>query len=61
MPLGILKKDETKTAEMIEILEEYHKYIPTKPDGKPVKIPLFCDGLSCERVCPVKLFLLLYN
>ena len=30
-------------------MEEYHKYVPSLPDGSPVVVPLFCDGLSCER------------
>lgn len=42
-------KDETKTSDMIDIMEEYYKYLPTSETGKPVKLPLYCDGLSCER------------
>ena len=38
VPLGIVQKDETKTAEVIE------------SDGNPFLIILYCDGLSCERV-----------
>ncbi|KAJ8321141.1 hypothetical protein KUTeg_001231 [Tegillarca granosa] len=34
---------------MVDILDEYMKYIPMHPNGLPVKIPLHADGLSCER------------
>jgi len=34
---------------MIEIMDEYHKYVPLKPDGHPLTLPLHADGLSCER------------
>ena len=30
-------------------MEEYHKYVAKDSKGDPVTIPLFCDGLSCER------------
>ena len=50
MPLGIIQKDETKTVDMMDILDEYHKYVPSDVEGRPIKLPLFCDGLSCERV-----------
>jgi hypothetical protein len=49
VPLGILHNDETKTKDMVEILESYHQYLPSKPNGDPVILPLYCDGLSCER------------
>jgi hypothetical protein len=54
VPLGVLKKDETKTTEMIDILAEYHKYVPQKETGEPIQIPLWCDGLSCERAKAAK-------
>jgi hypothetical protein len=50
VPLGIVQKDETKTAEVIELLDIYKKYVPAKSDGNPFPIILYCDGLSCERV-----------
>ena len=50
MPLGVLRKDEAKIAEMIQILDHYHDFIPQKVDGSPMKTLLFGDGLSCERV-----------
>ncbi|KAL3867568.1 hypothetical protein ACJMK2_040455 [Sinanodonta woodiana] len=34
---------------MIDIMEEYQKYVPLKPNGEPFTIPLHADGLSCER------------
>lgn len=30
-------------------MEDYHKYVPVKPDDKPLVLPLYADGLSCER------------
>jgi hypothetical protein len=50
VPLGIVQKDETKTAEVIELLDIYKRYVPAKSDGNPFLIILYCDGLSCERV-----------
>ena len=49
VPLGIIWKDENITSEMIEIMEEDHKYVAKDSKGDPVTLPLFCDGLSCER------------
>ena len=34
---------------MIDVLVEYHKYVPFLPDGTPQPIILYGDGLSCER------------
>ena len=34
---------------MVEIMHNYHQYVPENPDGTPFTIPLLCDGLSCER------------
>lgn len=48
--MGILNKDESTTAGMIEILEDYQKYVPENPSGQPIPLLLHCDGLSCERV-----------
>ena len=42
-------KDENRTGEMIDILEEYQKYVPTNEDGSPKVTVLYGDGLSCER------------
>lgn len=50
VPLGILNKDESTTAGMIEILEDYTKYVPTDSNGMPTSLVLYCDGLSCERI-----------
>ncbi|KAK3611122.1 hypothetical protein CHS0354_007381 [Potamilus streckersoni] len=50
VPLGILNKDESTTAGMIEILESYKEYVPENEDGDPLPLLLYCDGLSCERV-----------
>ena len=36
-------------SDTIDILEEYHKYVPLKPDGQPFKLVLHADGLSVER------------
>ena len=44
-----MDKDESRVADMIEIMEEYHKYVPLKPNGDPLILPLHADGLSCER------------
>lgn len=50
VPLGVLNKDGSTTAGMIEILEDYTKYVPRTRDEVPFSLVLFCDGLSCERV-----------
>ena len=34
---------------MTDIMASYHHYVPSKLDGNPLVVPLFCDGLSCER------------
>ena len=34
---------------MVDIMAAYHKYVPGNPDGEPIVIPLFGDGLSVER------------
>ncbi|XP_041357458.1 uncharacterized protein LOC121374422 [Gigantopelta aegis] len=49
IPVGVLDKDESKVADTIDILEHYHQYVPVKPSGDPLTIPLHADGLSCER------------
>lgn len=45
-----MDKDESKIGDAIDIVNEYHKYVPLKPDGSPLTLPLHADGLSCERV-----------
>ncbi|CAC5412942.1 unnamed protein product [Mytilus coruscus] len=50
VPLGVEEKDETKTADVIELLDIYKNYVPQKRDGSPLPMLLYCDGLSCERV-----------
>lgn len=35
---------------MIEILENYTKYVPRTRNRVPFPLVLFCDDLSCERV-----------
>lgn len=45
-----MDKDESKIGDAIDIVDEYHKYVPLKPDGSPLTLPLHADGLSCERV-----------
>ena len=47
--MGIIDKDESKTADMVEIMDIYQRYVPQKPDGSPFILPLYADGLSCER------------
>ena len=42
-------KNEATTGEMADIMAAYHRYVPARQDGSPVMVPLFCDGLSCER------------
>ena len=42
-------KNEASTGEMCDIMVNYHQYVPEKPNGSPFKLPLYCDGLSCER------------
>ncbi|VDI33054.1 Hypothetical predicted protein [Mytilus galloprovincialis] len=49
IPLGVLDKDEARIAEMVDIMEDYHQYVPGTRDENPVIIPLFGDGLSVER------------
>lgn len=44
-----MDKDEAKVADTIDIMEEYHQYVPFKPTGEPLTLPLHADGLSCER------------
>ncbi|CAC5401407.1 unnamed protein product [Mytilus coruscus] len=46
IPLGVLDKDEARIAEMVDIMEDYHQYVPGTRDENPVIIPLFGDGLS---------------
>ena len=45
IPLGILEKNESKTDEMIEILQHYQSYAPSV-GGNYIPIPLGGDGLS---------------
>lgn len=47
--MGVLDKDEARIAEMVDIMEDYHQYVPGTRDENPVIIPLFGDGLSVER------------
>ncbi len=49
VPLGVLNKDEAKVRDMIDIIEEYQKYVPVDPKGYPQPTILYGDGLSCER------------
>uniref|UniRef100_A0A8W8JTD6 DUF6589 domain-containing protein n=1 Tax=Magallana gigas TaxID=29159 RepID=A0A8W8JTD6_MAGGI len=49
VPIGVLDKDESRVSDTIDILEEYHKYVPLKPNGQPFKLLLHADGLSVER------------
>ena len=30
-------------------MDQYHKYVPVKPNGEPLALPLHADSLSCER------------
>lgn len=53
VPLGVIDKDESKVADMIDILEEYNQYVPSV-NNKPRPVLLFGDGLSCERVLDAK-------
>lgn len=41
VPLGVLNKDESTTAGMIEILEDYAKYVPRTRDEVPFPLVLF--------------------
>ncbi|XP_038062978.1 uncharacterized protein LOC119733651 [Patiria miniata] len=50
VPLGVIEKDESKTDEMIEILDTLHKYVPRNERDGPGTLILHGDGLSCERV-----------
>lgn len=45
----MLDKDESRIADMVDIMDVYHKYVPGRREGEPVVIPLFGDGLSIER------------
>lgn len=47
IPLGVLNKDECKIADMVDVMEEYHKYVAG--DEVPFIIPLYGDQLSVER------------
>ncbi|KAK6178241.1 hypothetical protein SNE40_013049 [Patella caerulea] len=49
IPLGFIDKDESKVSDTIDILDEYHQYLPLKPNGDPLTFPLHADDLSCER------------
>ena len=53
IPIGVLNKDESKIADMVDILEDYQKYVPVS-NYQPRPILLFGDGLSCERVNDAK-------
>lgn len=37
VPLGVIPKNENKRKEIVEIMEEMHKYVP-KHENKPVKV-----------------------
>ena len=50
VPLGVIKKDETKTKEMAEVLQELRRYVPVDANGEQLPVVLYGDGLSCERV-----------
>jgi hypothetical protein len=55
VPVGVLDKDESKLSDTIDILEEYHKYVPLKPNGQPFSLVLHADGLSVERATMLKM------
>ncbi|KAK3748974.1 hypothetical protein QZH41_019095 [Actinostola sp. cb2023] len=48
IPLGLLKKNEAKTEDMVDIMSHYQKYCPVV-EGKLQSILLGGDGLTCER------------
>lgn len=47
IPLGVLQKDETRIADMIDVMLHYDQYVPGNP---LIPVILYGDGLSCERV-----------
>lgn len=47
-----MDKDETTIGGVIDIVNEYHKYLPLKPNGPPLTLPLHADGLSCGSMVP---------
>uniref|UniRef100_K1PUH8 Uncharacterized protein n=1 Tax=Magallana gigas TaxID=29159 RepID=K1PUH8_MAGGI len=50
--IGVMDKDETTIGGVIDIVNEYHKYLPLKPNGPPLTLPLHADGLSCGSMVP---------
>lgn len=45
-----MNKDKSTTESIIEILENYTKYVPRSRNKVPFPIVLFGNDLSCERV-----------
>ena len=49
VPLGVLLRNENRTEDMIEILEEVHQYVP-ELDGGHRTVFIGGDQLTCERI-----------
>lgn len=47
--IGVLDKNESRVTDTIDILEEYDKYVPLKPNGQIFQLLLHVDGVSVER------------
>lgn len=39
VPLGVILKSESKTEEMIDILEDLHQYVPTTSTTNEIEVP----------------------
>ena len=47
IPLGVLLRNENKTDDMIEIVEELHQYVP-ELDGRHESVFIGGNQLTCE-------------
>ncbi|KAL5016393.1 hypothetical protein ScPMuIL_005982 [Solemya velum] len=55
IPLGVLDKDESRIADMVDIMDAYHQFVPGIPgETSPMPTILYGDGLSCERANDAK-------
>ena len=54
VPLGVLMKDENRSGDMMDVMDHYHQYVPSREDGTPIPVIFFGDGLSCERAVSAK-------
>ena len=55
VPLGVIPKNENKTKEMIAIMEELHRYVPSSESTSDyVRVPFAGDQLTATRAREVR-------